>query len=166
MLESCVSKNAEIWLYFRPIPTKLSEVRACLKFRLKSYPICCQGTLRWAKNNIFCVKINCLRQKSCFFFKNHIFASKITFLASLRVCWFPREAPIASRSRRNLYKTTSHEAHCVTGRPKSQEKPPLKHLRWLLLLLQLLLLLKHQIQIPRFAREKSALKWVGVPPPI
>ena len=37
----------------------------------------------------------------------------------------------------SIYKTTSHETHCVTGRPKSQEKTPLKHLRWLLLLLLL-----------------------------
>ena len=59
VLKSCVSKNAKIWLYFRPIPTKLSEVRACLKFRLKNASKCEQ--IR--KNTQICVKIRKNAQK-------------------------------------------------------------------------------------------------------
>ena len=81
--------------YFRLIWTKLSDVRACLKFRLgtaqimpKSYPICCDGALRWATNHAFLskshffIKISLFSSKSRFFRENLVLFVKITFFSS------------------------------------------------------------------------------------
>ena len=69
---------------------------------LKSYPICSQGTLRWATNHVFGVKIidllsrhAPLGKKSRFWRQNHIFCQNVTKTSLKR----PEHVPKTSLKR-------------------------------------------------------------------